>query len=590
MQNFRSQVPSCRRLLVVAIAACFRLHEAYAQTIPRPEQDPAQRLLQEQRERERQRELEQAPAQISIPTPAQPSLPPDADVETLPDAEPTFRIDHIDVTGNTVLAAEEVERITRPFINRRLGTNRINLLLRRFTEAFVAKGFVTTRAYLGEQNLKSGILAVTVIPGKIEAIQINERRLQPSSADAQPGTVNGGLLTDQGTIWASPARAGEVLKLTDLEQGVDQINRLRRNQAEMQILPGTTPGGSIVSMTNKPGDRFRFTAGMDNYGSDSTGITRTRLGVDADNLLGLQEALSLSYSGSLESNALVFSTAVPYGYHTFSYTASFSEYQNAIADTALLYGRSLAHTFGWNMVVQRSQAGKTATDVTLTHRRSDRSVNNLGLDPQDMTVLRVGVTRQQRFNVQDQWGAWTLDAGISKGLRMNANADSPDIQKEEAHNQFTKIDANASITLPVGKTGTFAWLWRGQINGQWAQQALFGSEQIFAGGMSSVRGFRDGVISGDRGFYLRNDLIWNNVPDLSGIHLEPYVFLDAGRTGLIAQGNYQQIMGAGIGVRLQAIFGKQLVSSELLAGRALQQPDAIGPKASVVLATINWTY
>jgi hemolysin activation/secretion protein len=570
-------------------ASLLTFHVAQAQTLPRPEQDPAQRLQKEQRERERQRELEQAPPQINVPAQAPSALSMDADIETLPDVEPMFLIQDIEVAGNTVLSEEEVHRVTQPFLNKQLGSNRINLLLRRLTETFVAKGLVTTRAYLGEQNLKGGTLTITVIPGKIEAIQVNGKTLRPVSDDDK-GIVNGGLFTDTGTVLASPVRVGEVLKLSDLEQGVDQINRLRRNQAEMQILPGTTPGGSIVAMNNKPGDRFRFSAGTDNYGSSTTGITRTRLELDADNLIGMQEALSASYVGTFDTNALVASASVPYGYHTFSYTVSFSEYQSAIADTALLYGRSLGHTFGWNMVVARSQAGKTATDVTLTHRRSDRSINNLNLDPQDLTVLRIGVNRQQRFTVKEQQAAWSIDVGLSKGLHMNANGDPADIRDSEAHSQFTKVDTTATMALPLGKTGDLSWLWRGQVNAQWARQALFGSEQIFAGGMSSVRGFRDGAISGDRGLYMRNDLIWSNTPEWSHLRLEPYAFLDAGRTELIAQGHYEEVMGTGIGVRLQMSFGKHQVASELMVGRALQQPEALGPKAKVALATINWTY
>jgi hypothetical protein len=119
-----------------------------------------------------------------------------------------FLINAIEVVGNTVLSEKETAHITQPFSGKRLGPNRINLLLRRFTEAFVAKGFVTTRAYVGEQNLKRGTLTITVVPGKVEAIVVNGKPLS-SIADTNaskplPGVVNGGWLTDEGTLLASP--------------------------------------------------------------------------------------------------------------------------------------------------------------------------------------------------------------------------------------------------------------------------------------------------------------------------------------------------------------------------------------------------
>ncbi|WP_042570459.1 POTRA domain-containing protein, partial [Ralstonia solanacearum] len=227
-------------------------------------EDPAQRALRERQDAERHREATQPAPQIAVA----PAVPDDAAIDAMAEPGTTFDIHRIELTGNTVLDADTVERVTQPFVNRALGTNRINLLLRRLTEAFVARGFVTTRAYLAPQNLKNGVLTIAVVPGKVEALQINGKTVRttvPNAALAD-GPQAGGWLTDAGTVWSMPA-AGDTLKLSDLEQGVDQINRLRRNQAEVQILPGQAPGGSVIALANQPGDRFRFSAGTDNYGS-----------------------------------------------------------------------------------------------------------------------------------------------------------------------------------------------------------------------------------------------------------------------------------------------------------------------------------
>ncbi|WP_454757137.1 ShlB/FhaC/HecB family hemolysin secretion/activation protein [Cupriavidus campinensis] len=562
---------------------------AWAQALPPgpivPE-DPAQRLLREQRQRDLEREATQPPARIDSGV----VVAPDARVEDVAETSATFDIARIDVVGNTVLADAEVAAITAPFVGRALGTNRINLLLRRFTEAFVARGYITTRAYLGEQNLASGVLVVTVVTGKVEALQLNGRTLRPGSAPLFD-TVGGGWVTDAGTAWQFPA-PDDTLRLPDLEQGVDQINRLRRNRAEMQILPGQTPGGSVVALTNPPGDRFRFNAGVDNYGSRSTGIARTRLGMDADNALGLQESFSASYVGTTDTNAAVASAALPFGYNTFSYTASLSEYQNTIRDTALLYGRSIGHTFGWNRVITRGQTGRQALDLTLTWRKSEREINNLQLDPQRLTVLRAGWNGLWRFAANGMQGYVTADAGYSRGLTsLHATRDPSDIRHDEAHAQFNKLDASTTLQLPLPPVGGGAVLaWRAQLSGQWTNVALFGSEQIYAGGMSTVRGFREGVIAGDRGAYLRNELAWANAPVVAGIRIEPYLFLDGGEAQYVATRQWQAVAGAGAGVRLSAQWAGQTLSGELLAGAPLAQPANLGPKRTVLLATLNWIY
>ncbi|MDO3544083.1 ShlB/FhaC/HecB family hemolysin secretion/activation protein, partial [Ralstonia pseudosolanacearum] len=440
--------------------------------------------------------------------------------------------------------------------------------------------------------LKVGVLTIAVVPGKVEALQINGKTVRTTVPDAKlaEGPQAGGWLTDAGTVWSMPA-VGDTLRLSDLEQGVDQINRLRRNQAEVQILPGQAPGGSVIALANQPGDRFRFSAGTDNYGSRATGTTRLRAGIDADNALGLQEAVSLSYIGTRDTNAAIVSAAVPFGYNTFSYTGSLSEYNSLIGDTALLYGRTFAHAFGWNRVIERDPGGRTAFDVTLTHRRSEREVNNLLFEPQSLSVLRVAVNGLRKFAVGNQGGYATWEAGLSRGMdALNASHDAPDITRDEAHSQFWKLDGNASTQLPLPAIGRAALAYRGQVSAQWSNVALFGSEQIFAGGMGSVRGFREGLISGDRGLTLRNEVVWGNVPVLAGVRIEPYVFLDGGQTQLVANQHWQYLAGTGMGVRLAANAGKHAFTSELLLGRALVQPAELGSKATVLLATMNYSF
>lgn len=556
-----------------------------------PQQDPAQRLLDEQRSRELQRELDRQPAQIDVAPSASsqvPDLPADADIETLPDPEPTFRIDRIVFKGDTVLSETRLDRISAPFLHKQLGRRRIDLLLRRLTEAFVADGLITTRAYLATpQNLSSGTLAITVVAGHISGFTLNGGALRPAG-EGKPGD-GGGLLTDAGTAWAFPASVGDVLTLPALEQGVDQINRLRRNQAQIQILPGQAAGESIVAIQNPFGSRLNYNIGLDNYGSTATGKWRTRASVEAGNVIGLQESLSFAYTGTRDSNALVLSAAVPYGFQTFSYTAALSEYQQIIGGTALLYGRTLSQIFGWNTVLTRSSSGRVSLDATLTKLSTERDVNDIPLAPQDLTILRVGVSGLWRFTRNGQPGALTASLGISQGLPwLDATRDFDGIQKQDAHAQFTKVDASTTVQMPLAQLGPTYWTWRTTLTGQYSAVALFGNAQIFLGGTDSVRGFMQGGIAGDSGFYVRNEAVWANAPVWQGLRWEPYLFLDGGKAHLVAEAGWPTLVGAGVGVRAQWQFRGQTFSGELMAGRALVQPSSMGPKGSVVLVTLNW--
>ncbi len=61
------------------------------------------------------------------------------------------------------------------------------------------------------------------------------------------------------------------LKLEDLDQGLDQANRLQSNQVTLDILPGEYNGGSIIVLSNKYRSPWSATASLDNYGQENTG-------------------------------------------------------------------------------------------------------------------------------------------------------------------------------------------------------------------------------------------------------------------------------------------------------------------------------
>ncbi|RLM22816.1 hypothetical protein BIY29_11320 [Brenneria alni] len=44
---------------------------------------------------------------------------------------------------------------------------------------------------------------------------------------------------------------GEILNLRDIEQGMEQLNRMPTQQVSIEILPGSKPGYSIVNLTRK---------------------------------------------------------------------------------------------------------------------------------------------------------------------------------------------------------------------------------------------------------------------------------------------------------------------------------------------------
>lgn len=90
-----------------------------------------------------------------------------------------------------------------------------------------------------------------------------------------------------------------MLQLRDIEQGLDQLNRLPSNNATMRIEPGAEAGSSRVLINNVQKRTWRLSAGVDNLGQETTGLTEYTLGFEKDNFLGCNDQFALYWTSSM---------------------------------------------------------------------------------------------------------------------------------------------------------------------------------------------------------------------------------------------------------------------------------------------------
>ncbi len=192
------------------------------------------RLLEEQRRR--LEELKDLPGKEAKP--AQPTAP--ADTRCFP-------IKTIELKGADALSERERQRLLKPYINQCLGVPQLNELLKTVTDAYLKKGLVTSRAYLPQQDLSSGHLQVLVVEGRLESLK---------------GAEDSGLSERELTM-SFPGKPGDLLNLREIEQMIDQLNRLPSNRVEMELAPGQNIGGSEVLVKNTAQKPWR--AGMSRH-------------------------------------------------------------------------------------------------------------------------------------------------------------------------------------------------------------------------------------------------------------------------------------------------------------------------------------
>jgi len=480
--------PALGARLCLALLCLSPLNAVFAAPTPgetdliRERQD---RLLDEQRRR--LEELKDLPGKEARPV--QPVTP--TDIRCFP-------IKDIELKGADSLSDSDKARLLKPYIGQCLGVAQLNELLKTITDHYIGKGLVTSRAYLPQQDLSVGHLKVLVVEGKLESLK---------------GAENS-KLSERELAMAFPGKAGELVNLREIEQMVDQLNRLPSNQAKMELSPGKNVGGSDVLVNNTAQKPWRAGLSRSNDGQRSTGEQQWGTTFDWDSPLGLADQLSLRGGHDAmtdhqhTSNNAMLNYNLPWGWWNFSYTYSQSEYRSLIAASGFNFkqtGDSESHQLRAERVIHRDAVSKTSLSTGLSYLRTNNFIEDskLKLSSNRISEAQFGFNHGRRIGS----AFVNFDAGMQEGIGAFDAQGSHDPGPGEPDARYRKYTATLSYLQPFkvwGESFTFSSL----MTGQRSEDVLFSPQRTSLGGLSSIRGYKDQSLSGDSGGYWRNDLRW----------------------------------------------------------------------------------
>ncbi|MEE4896695.1 ShlB/FhaC/HecB family hemolysin secretion/activation protein [Pseudomonas alliivorans] len=545
------------RLAVLALLAAAPL-SVLAATTPGEQdfiRDRQDRLLEEQRRR--LEDLKDLPGKQAEP--AAPVAPADTRC---------FTINRIELKGADSLSAAERDKLIQPYIGQCLGVPQLNELLKVITDHYIEKGLVTTRAYLPQQDLSKGDLQVLVIEGKLEKLR---------------GAADSGLSARE-LAMTFPGQEGEMVNLREIEQMVDQLNRLSSNQAQMELTPGEAVGGSDVVVKNTPQKPWRANLSRTNEGQRSTGEQQWNAGLEWDNPLGLADQFSLrgghdaiSDRQKASRNASL-SYSMPWGWWTFSYLYSTSEYRSVAQASNIDFkqdGDSQNHQFRAERVVHRDALSKTSLNAGLAYLRTNNYVEDskLALSSNRITEAQFGINHGRRIGS----AFLNIDLGMQHGIGALDAQGSHDPGPGEADARYRKYTGTLSYLQPFqlwGEKLTFTSL----ATGQRSEDVLFSPQRQSLGGSSSVRGYKDQFLSGDSGGYWRNEVRLTRPVTLDW--MRP-VFAEYGAAagydqGVIRGDRYNGDQHGRLSSHSLELFTRgQHVAASVTFARSLERPDVI---------------
>jgi hemolysin activation/secretion protein len=472
-------------------------------------------------------------------------------------------IQRIVINGAPHLSDKVSEHIIHSFTGRCLGVSDIEQILAEITKNYIDRGYITTRAYLPSQDVSGGSMEVLVVEGRIEKILLDDG----ARDSIRPGTVF--------------PEAGDLFNLRDFEQGIDQLNRLASNNAQLDIQPGSVPGASQVLIRNTPSQRYHASLSADNHGTDSTGRNQLALSFGTDRLLGLNEFMLFTHRQSQPNDEAhkasvsdSFSAIVPFGYTTVSFSASRSHYVTTVVTPGgfplRFHGNSRSDSLRLERVLYRDRKTRLALAGALTSKDSKNYLADefLAVSSRPLTVFDLDAS----VSTTVRGGVLSADLGYARGLKLGgALRDPADLPDFAPRAQFGKFKLGLSYMRPF-RIGGLDALFSTQFNAQRAQDTLYGSEQILIGGIYSVRGFDRNTLSGDHGWISRNELSVRPTLSLGGapLPLRLYVGIDAGRVSSRFPGLPE---GRLVGMALGVTGSWKGISFDVFNARPLSQPD-----------------
>ncbi len=210
------------------------------------------------------------------------------------DSQPCFAIDEVVLEGEHnqkfQFALKRALRETDFQAGKCLNAGDINRIMTVAQNVVIGRGFTTTRIVAAPQDLNSGKLVLTVLPGFLKNIEINMSQKDKTHA--------GRIAAFQNEF---PARSDGILNLRDLEQGLENLKRIPTAEADIQIMPvdGVPNQSTVWVKWQQRLLPYRLSVGIDDSGTKATGKYQGNITFSADNPLGLSDLFYVNYGRSI---------------------------------------------------------------------------------------------------------------------------------------------------------------------------------------------------------------------------------------------------------------------------------------------------
>ena len=476
-----------------------------------------------------------------------------------------------------LLTKKEKSKIIGKYIHLELNSADITNLLTEFTNKLITKGYSTSVVTIMPDNdLTSGRLNLTVVPGKIGEIVIN----------------SGNGLDRLKEFFMFKTNKGNIFNIRDLDTATENFNSIQANSMTMEVLPGKEENTSKIQVRNILKNKYSVSLISNNYGDNKQdGIWRKGVSLNIDSPSGIGDNLYFTYltvsrknpdrnwkkrADELQPGEIL--PIGPAGYDpskgdtlpykrrldmfNFGYTMKFRDYTLRLGSARSIQESSFyasntvydlytsSHTLSMNLdkILFRNQKSKLTAGIGIKRKHNNNYLEGAVLSDRKLTVGTVNIS----YTTSLFKGIFGLNLGYERGLKIFGAERDGGKTGTAPKAQFNKYTLDMSYYRPIGEH----MVYRGNIYSSLSDDTLYGSERQSIGGVGSVGGFHRSTVSGDRAVEIGNEISYN-IPVKKIAVLSPYLGYGYGYVRINNdKSEYRKgyISGAVAGVRLDTKY------------------------------------
>jgi hemolysin activation/secretion protein len=473
---------------------------------------------------------------------------------------PVFELKSVTLEGVESFPKEDFDPIIDKYQGKEVDFSKLKVMAKEIEREYLKKGVIAA-CFLPPQDIQEGEVTVRVVEAKMGELEVKK----------------GLYFSTERVKYYWTIEPGEVLRYDKMSRSLQFINKNPDRNVKAALRAGKVPETTDVVIDMATNFPIHFTMTFDREGAVSTGKARKGFGIVNNSLFGLDDTLILGYTGGKSFDGFYgyhkvpitnFGTSIMYGY---SQSKAFpqKDYQRfEISSKSNSYSAYLYQ----DIFKKDEYKGELSAGLEKSMKRvvaeSSGLPPGLGVTPGSTGDLNVDRLTTGSLGLtligRGQGSSTSVKPEFYQGLNLLGARRKNEFSSRQAENTPSRFMYTATFKQALVKNFQASL----KMKAQFASEKLTPQQEMYLGGIDSVRGYPSGDYLADSGVYANTELLipawfipdWVRVPygerpikdEITGV-----LFFDYGygrkRGQIEGEDTTRRMAGLGWGVRMRLI-------------------------------------